>query len=1047
MKKKALLILFIFLNIILLNRTVIAGVTYSGSSEAFDTTSDNATPAGIHFNTDGTKVFVVGTNDVEDEVNEYSLTTAFDISTTQSITRRLAIGTNELGAPMSDLHPYGLTFNGDGTKLYISGNQNNKIFELDLGSAFNISSATKVGELATNSNATHGDGTPCGLTFNNDGTKLFLAGFANHRIVYWSLSSAYDIETAGTPGSFSVTSTAHKPRDVDFNSDGTKMYVVSGTGDHIAAFDLASAFDLSGTVTHRGNYSVNSQDNQPFTVEFSSNGLKMFMQGYNNDDIHEYSLTTAFEIINTVPTLSSSVPADNATSVAVDSTIVLNFSESVDAESGNITIKKTSDNSTVETIDVTSGQVIGSGTSQIVVTPSSDFDGSTEYYVLIDATAFDDVDSGSYAGISSTTALSFTTANTVPTLSSSVPADNATSVAADSTIVLNFNESVDAESGNITIKKTSDNSTVETIDVTGGQVTGSGTSQITVTPSSDFDASTEYYVLIDATAFDDSESGSYAGISSTTALSFTTANAVPTLSSSVPADNATSVAVDSTIVLNFSESVDAESGNITIKKTSGNSTVETIDVTGGQVTGSGTSQITVTPSSDFDSETEYYVLIDATAFDDSESGSYAGISSTTALSFTTESTASDPFEDKTVVALVEAQTDVPKRIIQNVSTPIFNRLQWLRNYNEDRELFSQGIKFRFSNPILASISKVVPVALTDDEEIEEEEIDTTWSFWSEGSVSIGKVGDTTSSHSKDINTTGITIGLDNKVSDRYLYGYTIRYTKDDVDVGTPGTSLDTNAYSLSTYASFLTGESKFIEGIFGFSKLDLKNVRKSGSNTLYGDRDGAQLYGSINYSTVLNRNNLNISPNIRLDISQTYLKEYSETGTDALSYDDQTIKNGALYSGVNLNNVFKFNNINLIPNAGIELGLDFSPSSDASITYVSDPNTSYMRSIDQQKSKSGKVKLGLDIITQTGFSLSTLYERNQSENSHSDTFYLGTAYITLKEAQYALSIKDNVASADYGKKLNGFDILFETDYDLFSEYPEYAINLKISSIF
>ena len=240
MKKKALLILFIFLNIILLNRTVIAGVTYSGSSEAFDTTSDNATPAGIHFNTDGTKVFVVGTNDVEDEVNEYSLTTAFDISTTQSITRRLAIGTNELGAPMSDLHPYGLTFNGDGTKLYISGNQNNKIFELDLGSAFNISSATKVGELATNVHA-NGDGTPCGLTFNNDGTKLFLAGFANHRIVYWSLSSAYDIETAGTPGSFSVTSTAHKPRDVDFNSDGTKMYVVSGTGDHIAAFDLASA--------------------------------------------------------------------------------------------------------------------------------------------------------------------------------------------------------------------------------------------------------------------------------------------------------------------------------------------------------------------------------------------------------------------------------------------------------------------------------------------------------------------------------------------------------------------------------------------------------------------------------------------------------------------------------------------------------------------------------------------------------------------------------------------------------------------------------------
>ena len=37
--------------------------------------------------------------------------------------------------------------------------------------------------------------------------------------------------------------------------------------------------------------------------------------------------------------------------------MVLTFSETVDTESGNITIKKTSDDSTVETIGVTSNQV------------------------------------------------------------------------------------------------------------------------------------------------------------------------------------------------------------------------------------------------------------------------------------------------------------------------------------------------------------------------------------------------------------------------------------------------------------------------------------------------------------------------------------------------------------------------------------------------------------------------------------------------------------------------------------------------------------------
>ena len=121
-----------------------------------------------------------------------------------------------------------------------------------------------------------------------------------------------------------------------------------------------------------------------------------------------------------------------------------------------------------------------------------------EYYVLIDASAFDDSSSNSYAGISSTTALSFTSINSVPTLTSSVPADDAIDVERDATIVLNFSENVDAESGNITIKKTSDNSIFETIDVTSGQVTGSGSTQITVTPSSNFDVKTEYYILIDS---------------------------------------------------------------------------------------------------------------------------------------------------------------------------------------------------------------------------------------------------------------------------------------------------------------------------------------------------------------------------------------------------------------------------------------------------------------------------------------------------------------------------------------------------------------------
>ena len=59
-------------------------------------------------------------------------------------------------------------------------------------------------------------------------------------------------------------------------------------------------------------------------------------------------------------------------------------------------------------------------------------------------------------------------------------------------------------SGNIVIYKTSDNSVVETIDVTnlGDRIC---TSQITINPTDNLDSLTEYYLKIDATAFDDRE--------------------------------------------------------------------------------------------------------------------------------------------------------------------------------------------------------------------------------------------------------------------------------------------------------------------------------------------------------------------------------------------------------------------------------------------------------------------------------------------------------------------------------------------------------------
>ena len=681
----------------------------------------------------------------------------------------------------------------------------------------------------------------------------------------------------------------------------------------------------------------------------------------------------------TAPTLSSSNPADNATGVAVNANIVLTFSEAVDAESGNITIKKTSDNSTVETIDVTGAKVSGSGGTAITINPGSDFSQKTEYYVLIDATAFDDGNSNSYAGITSTTALSFTTIDsTNPTLSSSSPADNATSVAISSNIVLTFDEAVDAESGNITIKKTSDDSTAETIDVTGSKVSGSGGTAITINPGSDLSGETEYYVLIDASAFDDGNGNSYAGISSTTALSFTAADvALPTLSSSNPADDTTDVAVDTNIVLTFSEAVDAESGNITIKKTSDDSTAETIDVTGSKVSGSGGTAITINPGSDLNNGTEYYILIDASAFDDGNGNSYAGISSTTALSFRT--VYAEIF-NTTMKAVNENQTTNAVQALTKSLSRVNSRMNFIRPKSSN--VSQQGIQIAMdlnnanANEVLNSL---YPNLFNTSGNLF-----SNWAIWTEGNIGYGKVGETNNNLGQNIHSNGIMVGVDKKIKDEKIIGVALNRVWQEVTVGNDDAVIDTDSYTILSYGSVKLKERTYLDAVLGYSQMDVDLVRQvtDGENT--GNRDGQQIFGSITYLLEPDKDLTakEINYYSRLDIGYTILDEYTEGGASnaVVHYNKQHIQNGSISLGVNMNKEIEIDNGILKPLLQFEFGGDATNNSLSEAYYVSNSSDIYTHAISDKGTKHTQLTLGIQTDFDNNWSLSFMYDRYDGSN-------------------------------------------------------------------
>ena len=714
-----------------------------------------------------------------------------------------------------------------------------------------------------------------------------------------------------------------------------------------------------------------------------------------NGDTHWDLVVTSND--TTAPTLSSSTPADNATGVAVNANIVLTFDEAVDAESGNITIKKTSDDSTIETIDVTGAKVSGSGGTQITINPGTDWNQKTEYYVLIDATAFDDGNGNSYAGISSTTALSFTTVDsTNPTLSSSSPTDNATSIATNNNIVLTFDEAVDAESGNITIKKTSDDSTIETIDVTGAKVSGSGGTQITINPGTDWSEQTEYYVLIDASAFDDASGNSYAGISSTTAFSFTTGDETnPTLSSSSPADNDTNVKVNANIVLTFDEAVDAESGNITIKKTKDDSTVETIDVTGANISGSGGTEITVNPSDDLANGIEYYVLIDASAFDDSNGNSYAGISSTTALSFTTKY--GEIFND-TIKAVNENQSSSSVQVMTQSLNRVSSRMNSIRPRSGN--ISSQGIDIAmdFSND---DANEVLNALYPNPLNVSGQWFDN-FAIWTEGNISYGKIGETNNNLGQNIHSDGITWGLDKKINNNKVIGLAFNRAWQEVTVGNEDATMDTDSSSVISYGSFELKDKTFIDAVLGYGDMEIDLVRKvtDGQNT--GNRKGQQLFGSITYliEPINEDFNISISPKkfnyySRLDIGYTALDHYSEGGNSstAVHYNKQHIKNGSLSLGVNMSNNIEVEKGILIPHFQFEFGGDATNNSLSEAYYLTNTSDIYTHAMSDRGTWHTKFAMGIEVQYENNLNISLSYDRFDGSNS----VFMNTISINLRK--------------------------------------------------
>ena len=270
-----------------------------------DSTSNSAstTPRRMAFSDDGTKLFIL--DYANDKIDIHNLGTAYDISTQTSSLTDITLASNP------HTSAYGIEFSTDGTKMFTSDLSTGYVYQWTLTTPWDVSTNQRSASDDLNTRSLFGVTLSGGyynrdITFSEDGTKLFILG-SDKTVHQISLGTAWDLSSYQTPDiENDLSSTLTTCNSISFSPNGKKMFI-NEIDKKIHEWSLATAWDLSSTVTYEGNFQSGSEINSSNygEVTWNKDGTKLFILDGVADDVTEYSVSTPFSLANVDQTKSA----------------------------------------------------------------------------------------------------------------------------------------------------------------------------------------------------------------------------------------------------------------------------------------------------------------------------------------------------------------------------------------------------------------------------------------------------------------------------------------------------------------------------------------------------------------------------------------------------------------------------------------------------------------------------------------------------------------------------------------------------------------------
>jgi sugar lactone lactonase YvrE len=288
---------------------VLSDAVYTGNS----LTLANGDARGLYIKPDGTELYVTDLTD--DTVYQYTLSSPFELSSATYSGNSFLVS--------QDGGEKAIWFKPDGLKMYIVGNSTDDAFQYTLSTAWDISTASYD---SVSFALSAGIITPLGLYFKPDGTSFFVADLRNDEVLQFDLSTAWDLSTASiSPNTFSIASQSANATGLSFKDDGAKMYVTDFSTAAVYQYTLSTAWDITSASYDTVSLSTSAQSSSPYALFFADSGGRLYHMG--GADVFEYTLVAtqgravdtqaAANSVSNVLSLNSAAVDPSANSVVV----------------------------------------------------------------------------------------------------------------------------------------------------------------------------------------------------------------------------------------------------------------------------------------------------------------------------------------------------------------------------------------------------------------------------------------------------------------------------------------------------------------------------------------------------------------------------------------------------------------------------------------------------------------------------------------------------------------------------------------------------------